>query len=66
MKIGLRFLARGFFRFSANANLSVKFDPIKRQRGVRIGIQLFSFFALVVGKEHEPILVEAFQQHNAH
>ena len=60
MKVGLRFFARGFFRFPANANLSIKFDPIKGQSDVRVGIELFSFFALVVRKKDEPILVEPF------
>ena len=31
MKIGLRFFARGFLDFSADANLPVEFDPVKRQ-----------------------------------
>src|SRR5262245_7473938 len=66
MKIGLRFFTRGFFCLPANANLSVKFDPVKCQRRVRVGIELLSFFAFVVGKKNEPILVEAFQQHDAY
>src|ERR1700757_541381 len=66
MKIGLRFFARGLLHWPANANLSVKFDPIKCQRRVRVRIELLPFFALVIGKKDEPVLVEAFQENNAH
>ncbi len=51
MKIGLRFFARSLFRLPANANLTIQFDPVKCQRSVRVGIELLSFFALVVGKK---------------
>src|SRR6266403_3963438 len=60
MKISLRFFTRGLLHFSADANLPFQLDPIKRQRRVRIGIELLPFFALVVGKKDESILVEAF------
>src|SRR5512132_3249762 len=61
MKIGLRFFARSFFCSPADANLTIQFDPVKRQRRVRFGLELLSFFALVVGKKDDPIMVEAFQ-----
>ena len=66
MKIRLRLFARGFFRFPANANLSIKFNPVKCQCRVRVGIELLSFFAFVIGKEDEPVLIEALQQNNPH
>jgi hypothetical protein len=58
MKISLRFLARGLLHFSADANLPVKFDPVKPQRGVRIRLKLFPLRALIVGKEDEAVLIE--------
>src|SRR5437899_2261172 len=66
MKISLRFLTRGFRHFSADANLPVQFDPVKPQRRIRIGLELLSFFALVIGKKNEAVVVEAFQQNNPH
>src|SRR4026209_1067033 len=66
MKIGLRFFARSFSRFPTDSNLSVEFDPVKCQRRVRVGVELLTFFALVIGKKHEPVLVEAFQKSNPH
>jgi len=66
MKIGLRFFARNSFCLPADAHLPVQFNPIKRQRRVRVGIELLSFFALVVGEKDEAVLVEAFQQNNAY
>ena len=66
MKIRLRLFARGFFCFPANANLSIKFNPVKCQCRVRVGIELLSFFAFIVGKKDESIVVEAFQQNNPH
>src|SRR6266446_6153048 len=65
-KVSQRFFARGFLHFPADANLPVEFDPVKPQCRVRIGLQLLSFLALVIGKENEPVLVETFQQHNPH
>ena len=41
MKISLRLFTRGLFHFSADANLPVKFDPVKPKRSVRIGLELF-------------------------
>ena len=43
MKICLRFFARRFFHFSADANLPVQFDPVKRQRRIWIGVELLAF-----------------------
>src|SRR6476646_10843787 len=65
MKISLRFFTRSFRHFSADANLPVQFDPVKRQCRVRIGLELLSFFAFVIRKKNEAVLIEAFQQNNA-
>ena len=46
--------------------MPVQFDPVKRQRRVRIGLELLPFFTLVVGEKDESILVESFYQHNPH
>src|SRR5882724_8687588 len=60
VKIGLRFFTRGFFRFPADANLPVQLDPVKSQRRIGIGFELLSFFAFVVRKKDEPVLIETF------
>src|SRR5262249_19187206 len=61
MKISLRLFTRGFLHFSADTNLPVEFDPVKPKRGVRIGLELFPLCAVVIGEEHEPILIETLQ-----
>src|SRR5438477_985667 len=66
MKIDLRFVTRGLFHFSTDTNLPVEFDPVKHKRGVRIGLELFPLCAFVIRKEHEAILIEAFQQNDSH
>ena len=66
MKINLRFFAGGLFHFSADSDLPVQFDPIKCHRRVRIRGELLSFLAFVICKEHEAVLVETFQQNDAH
>src|SRR4029453_18310182 len=58
MKIGLRFFPRGSSRLPADANLPVQLDPVKSQRRIRIGFELFSFFAFVVREKDEPVLIE--------
>src|SRR6266404_9661956 len=60
MKITLRFLTRSFFHFAADTDLSIQFDPIKGERGVRIGLQLPSFFTLIIREEDKTVLVESF------
>ena len=65
VKISLRFFARGFLHFSVDANLPVELDPVKRQRRVRIGLQLFPFLAFVIGKKNKPVLIEVFLQKDA-
>ena len=66
LKVSLRFLALSFFRCPADANLPIQFDPVKRQRRIGIDFELLSFFAFVVGKKDETVLVETFQQNNPH
>ena len=66
MKIGLRLFTRGLLNFSADANLPVELDPVKPKRSVRIRFKLFSLRALVIRKEHEPVLIETLQQNNSH
>src|SRR5574338_1081851 len=66
MKISLRFFTRGFLNFSVDANLPVEFDPVKPKRGVRISLELFPLCALVICKEHEPVVIETLEQNNSH
>src|SRR5581483_1434098 len=66
MKVRLRFFAGSFFCLTANANLTIQFNPVKRQRGIGVRIQLLPLFALVIGKKHESIAVETFQQDDTH
>src|SRR4051794_11154323 len=66
MKISLRFFTRGLFYFSIDTNLPVQFDPVKPKGGVRIRLKLSALRAFIIRKEHEPILVEAFQQNDSH
>ena len=66
MKIALRFFTRGLLHFSTDTNLPVEFDPIKPKRGVRIGLKLFPFCALVIRKKYEAIFIEALQQNDSH
>src|SRR6476661_4627644 len=66
MKIGLRFFARRFLDFSADTNLAVELDPVKAEGSVRISLELFPLCALVIRKEHKPVVIETLQQHNSH
>ena len=43
MKISLRFFARGFLDFSADANLPVQFDPVKPERAYGLTSSCFPF-----------------------
>src|SRR4029077_17259533 len=62
MKVTLRFFPRSFFRFPADAHLSVPFTPIKCESRVRIGFELSAFFAFVIREKHEALLIESLQQ----
>ncbi len=47
------------------ANLPLHVWPVKHQASLRMLAQLRTFIRIVVGKEHEPALVEMFEQHDS-
>ena len=58
VKVFVGFIARSFFHFSFNSDLTLNFHPVQDQRGVRIFFQLLALFARVIGEENKTALIE--------